>query len=316
MKLPKNVTSKSDRKLPKLSLAKFKRRPSRRFIAKLAITSALFIFAVSGSAWWYFVYSSPERVFWRSIENSLNVTSVSQQIMGNPDAGIPRQFLRLQLSPESAAEGLQQLFRSGDRQEPAVTMELRGNTSADFANLQQVDGNDAAGKPVDINAVRGKWAQISPEGQAQIYPRLVFGYVPFANISSSPRQSIMRENIQNPGVYKPDYASIQRINNNGRPVIAYNVDIDPYSYILMLQKIGPYVISRQVEQYDAEQFKGAAPVNVQIAVDLLSSQIIYIKQQGQEETSIHSYGLLTEPVKMPTDLVPVEKLQEKLQALQ
>ncbi len=264
------------------------------------------------------MYSSPERVFWRAVDNSLQVRSVSRQVARNVDAQEPDQFLRLQTAPHAGVAGLNKYYQSGDRDVPTLVTEVIGVPESDYIRVLELESNVPGQEDPDISSFQGKWASTSTGaagGQGQLYGQLVFGIIPLGNLTSDQRSELMKMILEKK-IYNVKFDETQSIKDEGRPAYGYNVSIKTDEYIRLLQRYAEMVGIEQLKGIDASQYADAPNLEFQVVADRVSSQIIATKQQGTQAMRFHSYGMLREPLTIPSETIPLQELQEKLQALQ
>jgi hypothetical protein len=302
----------------KVSLRKF--RPTiklgREQLPRIITTFALVIFLASGIVWWRQVRNDPERIFWNAINNALQTRSVTRRTERNVDTQQPDQFLQLQTAPNAGVRGLNKYYQSGDNSEPSLVTEVIGLPEADFIRvLALVSSNPTAPNP-DISEFRGKWANASQGGQGsgQLYSQMVLGIVPFGSLNSDQRSSLIRT-MKEKNIYKVDYDTFQKVKDQGRTAYGYNVSVNTEAYVRMLQEFARQIGVKQLEGLDPAQYADAPALEFQLIVDPLSQQFIAVRQQGGEVMRLTAYGLKSETIKAPEDVIPLQELQQKLQAI-
>lgn len=280
----------------------------------------LILVVASAYLWWRQVGSNPRVVFETMLENSLKTSSVSRRTTQQSGIQELDQVASAQLGDQKVIRSLTELSQTGS-QTATVKTETIGTPTTDFVRYTSIETNQTAadGRSLDFSEVIGVWgrtSQIQPnQTTGELYGESVLGIVPFGNVPARQRQEIMNI-IKDRKVYETDYSSVQRQTINGRPTYAYEVAVNPENYVVMLQAFARATGLNQLESLQPESFRGAAPLNFRMRVDVLSRQLTdieYVDSQRQETYT--GYGAQIQYV-VPESSISVQELQSRLQAVE
>jgi hypothetical protein len=301
-------------KIPKVKISF-----TKSLITKLVVIAGLIVFAGAGWFWWQEVYTSPERVFWGAIENSLKSQSVTRQIARNVDSQQPDQFLRLHTSPVQGVVGANKYYQSGDRSVPTMVTETIGTLEGDFIRILELTSSNPNEPTPDLANIRGVWADATPQGfggkTPQLFSQFSLGIVPLGRLTAAQRAEVIAS-MHKEKVYDVDFKNVERIRDNNRSAYVYNVQVRTEPYLIILQRFASFMGMDQLENIDPSQYRDSPPLEFRFLIDSMSHQLIGTQRAGGETIRYHSYGLLAPPVQAPRDYLPLEELQQRLQTLQ
>jgi len=298
-----------------------KRVKTNKPLIVLLAVSASFFFIFSGWLWWTRLYQNPERVFHTMLANSLSTSSITRQVSQAADGNSLDQLIRLDLGTQNRSRIVSTLEQSAGSSQTSVSTESIGTTDQDYSRYTRIQTNqkDADGETLDFSGVLNIWGESSPAnsagaGQARYLNEALLGIVPFGNLSSSERESLLTY-INDNQIFKTDYNAVARTTQDGRSVYVYNVTIEPGSYIVMLQEFTKALGVDPVSGLDQQSYADAPQLQIAMSVDTLSQQLVKIVYAGGGRQESYSGHGLTEPIVLPEQTIPLDKLQSRLQAI-
>jgi hypothetical protein len=291
--------------------------------AKIFTILAVVIFGISGWAWWHVVRSDPERTFYSALDNSLRTTGVSRRVA--QDSGQQKLNQEVFLS-----QGAQHVARStttsttaieqAGNESTTVKTEAIGTPTADYDRYLSIDTTQksADGKQLDFTSLLNIWGKSETAPgltSGQLYNESALGVVPIGNIGADKRGELLKL-IRDNNVYELNEEHVERKIEQGRPVYTYEVTVSPEPYINMLKQFAAAMKLTHLQNIDASQYKDSSPITFKIKVDVWGQQITQVEYQGGSRTEKYgSYGV-QRGFSVPTDTIPVEELQAKLQSIQ
>lgn len=288
--------------------------------AQFFVVAAIVIFAFSGWAWWHFVRSNPQRTFNAALNNSLRTRGMSRivdQANGSQDL---EQKVQLSQGAQNVAQGQTTIQQSGDVSANIVTQTI-GTPYEDFVQYTKIETSQKSkdGKDLDFSELLGVWGKSTPTSGGQttgeLYNESVLGVVPMANLSAKQRTALM-DMIVEKKVYQIDLDKVGRGIENGRPVYTYDVTVAPEAYVGMLKEFAKSAGLTQLEGINPADYKDSQPLTFKLKVDVWAQNFTAVEyQDGARSERYGSWGV-SRSVKIPTETVPVEDLQSRLQAVQ
>ena len=283
-------------------------------VVGISVLSLVLVGVVSWS-WWHYIYSNPKRVFNRMLSQSLSTPTVVKTTI-DQDSSL-NQTTQLSVNPEALVRSESKINQS----DSSITTESIATPEADYVRYTKISTSQKGqdGKPLDFSQVLGLWgrstnADVTSTG-AQLFNQTSLGVVPMGRLKPEARNALLKQ-IAETGVYSVDYSNVTRRNVGGRPVYEYKVGLSPRAYVTMLKSFSKALGENSLEQVDPNDYPESPNLNVGIYVDVWSSNLREITYENSNRTEIFSsHGGYVRPADLPTDAVPVEELQAKLQQI-
>lgn len=313
----KKPVKKSIKKVDSSKFKKFAKKP--KLGLKHALAFAVFVGAaligVSGWLWWTQILINPDRVLSDAISNSLQTNSVTRRIVQNDNGQKVDQTSYLSFyAPSVSSETLSVFSQPGsNNQQTVLTTNTIGTTSADYIRYKSVEGAENLPGADNFNKLIGVWAKKDDQsgGQLSFLNESLFSLVPFANLDPQDKSTLL-DLINQKELYK--YNSAKRINENNRQVYIYELNIKPVDLIEVISKYAELTGAADPEQFNPQDYEGAAPVPVRFAVDIVSRNLIRIEYGGAAgRTETYSGYNLFRPINIPEETITIEELQKRLQ---
>ncbi|HSX27165.1 MAG TPA: hypothetical protein VLG25_00085 [Patescibacteria group bacterium] len=296
-----------------------KRFTSKRFIYKLVIL-AIILLGLSAWLWWHFIFTSPKRVFDDMLRANLRTVSYAKRISQAGDSQSLDQATQLWAGKTNMAHSVTYLSQTGTSAATVATESI-GTPKEDFVRYTQISTKqkDAKGKDLDFFKVLNVWGKTgSQQAQlsgGQLFSQSVFGILPIADLKPADSDKLYKL-IKEANVYQPDYNSVQRISQNGRPALVYHIQADTEGYIKMLKAFSQIIGLHQFDSLDPSIYKDHGAIKFDATVDVLSRQLVKVKYDSADrEETYGAYGIVNS-IKIPNSSVPIEELQQRLESLQ
>lgn len=285
---------------------------SRLFVRVLfAISVALLIATVF--SWWYFVYGSSDRVFWRMIDTSLSTASFTRTIAQDDSYQQVRQVTATRTVPDQVAFSSTRITQ-GESSEVDVTTENLGTPRQDFVRYTAIKA--APGDvPADLDAVLNVWGKATTVGNdtnGQIYNQSVLNIIPFGNLNKQDRIELLGF-IKENNVYNFQLKETKRDSLISRPLLVYEVQVDPKGYVETLQLYAQKVGLTQLASVDTAMYEGAERFVIDVTIDGWTNRLAEVSyEDGARVERLSAYGVRHEFPSIPEDAIPYEELQGRL----
>ncbi len=290
----------------------------------LIYAAGVLLLLVAGGIWWGKVSTNPSRVFWGTINQSLETTGVAVQATQNSGATTADQTVQYSLgvNESSAVTTLTQGTTT-------VVDETYGTPTADYTRYLDVKTNQksASGKPLDFSSVTGVWAKSDGSAaagkrtvilsQAALGTGLPLGgvAVPIADLTPKLRAQLV-DQIRSQNVYQVAFDKVQKTHKNGRLQYVYSASVQPILYASMMKSFAKVVGLHDFDQLDPNSFSGQQNLVMQLTVDVRSHHVVNVTAlNGQINQTYSAYDV---PVAMPkpSKTITASELQSRLTALQ
>lgn len=290
----------------------------------LVITAGIIILAIGGWLWWQNIYSTPQRVFWATINNNLATTGITKHVppSGQDSGTTTDQYTRLSFGAQNMVRSVNILTQDNGTSKSTVKTETIGTPDSDFARYLsiQTDQKNAEGKPLDFTKIQGIWgksadAALGQSASASYFRQAVLGLVPFAYLDSATRSEVLTY-MQTNSVYKIDFSKTQKTNQNGKSVYIYTVNIMPKAYASFLVELNKKLGLGTLDGIDPSSYDSTPPIKTQFTIDKNARQLASVKySSNSQEEDYSGYGLNT-PFALPTQTIPITELQNRIQSIQ
>ena len=278
------------------------------------------IFISAGWFWWYRVQTNPERVFWDTMSQSLSTSGVTMQATQDSDGSKVAHTLQYSLGGINRARSLTALEQGTTK----VTTEIIGTPDTDYTRYTRIDTDqkDSAGKSFDLKGVLGVWAK-GDKGANQLLGQGLLGLglplgalpVPIGNLTPEARGKILNQ-MRSEEVYKTSFDKVKREHKKGRLTYTYDVSIQMILYAHLMRSFASSVGLDELKDLDPNTYQGAAPIEVQLTIDVRSHHIVsvHVPETGYKQY----YSAYDVPVSaaIPARTIPASELQKRLSELQ
>lgn len=289
----------------------------RRSLVAIVLLLGIATFGGAGYFWWQEVYTRPENVFKRMLNNSLSTNSFTKKSVVEGGGQNIAQTTEHYLSPDPRVHSLVQISQD-DAQKSKVKRETLITERSNFVRLVSVETTQKtrAGKPFDFSSVTGIWGQTpadeSNNSLTQLYGQNVA--VPYAPLTHPQRRQVL-EQINNEGVYQVKYETATRVTHNGRPAYQYQVSVKPDAFVKMTKQVGIHMGVKGFNDVDPSSYKNLPPVNFVFTIDILSGDLVKVDYGNGQVEDYGSFGKRN-PTLDPAQYISTLDLQERLQNLQ
>jgi hypothetical protein len=292
---------------------------TRKPLFLLYVGGALLLF-LGGALYWTKVSTSPERVFWKMIEQNLATRSVTISA-AQPGQGVEgtRQTIQYYLGSPNLVHS----YTAISQAETEVNNEMLATPTADYTRYTHIKTSQKTpdGKPLDFSKVVGVWAKTKP-AQNQLFAQAALGTalpigglaVPVGYLENDERTAFF-DQIKSDVTYKTDFRKAKKEKRQGRQVYIYDVKIQPVAYAALIKRFAGDVGLHQLDQLDPKAYQGRPAIDMQFTVDVRSQRLVEvaIPKVGYSQTYA-SYDVL-QHVELPSKTISTEELQKRLSEL-
>lgn len=287
----------------------------RQFIKRNKVASSIIVVCLVGAGvsvwgWWHYIYSNPQRVFNRMLSSSLSTPTVTKKT-AQTTGGASTEVTSLRVNPVAILNSV--TTAEGSKRELIATPRTSYIRFVDI-DLQKLGLSGSQ----DLSGVLNVWGKSSTADAGALgvagYNQSLFGIVPIGRLSTANREALLSQ-IKHDSVYNVDYSKVKRELVQGRPTYTYTVSIKPRAFIGMVKSFSADLGLSDFEQYDPNSYPESPAIEVTMRIDVWSSQLTSIMYgQGQADETYSGHGaavVITEP----TQSIPADELQTKLQQI-
>lgn len=284
---------------------------SVKFIVWLAVV----IFIGAFGAWQYYNTTDPDRVFWGMVDNNMQTSAYTRHTQQKSGGQSVDQVFETATSPQHTLFSDTVFVQSGVDAARAVTENI-GTPTSDYVRYTSIQ----TAKELDFKNVLGVWGvtepQVAGQTSGQLYNQAVLGIIPTGNISASERREILKiMHEQNAYTYK--LVETKRSLPFGRPTYTMQVTVNPVGYITALKQFASYIGLNHLEEINPQEYAGAQKLSFTVVVDGWTHQMTATGQDGGAKTEVISGRNSKKQLPdAPTNTIPVDELQQKLQSVQ
>ena len=290
---------------------------SIRFIIIVAIV----IVAATFVAWQYHNTTNASRVFWGMVDNNLQTMAYSRHTVQSSGSQSVDQVLQTTTEPVQAVFSETVFNQTGADSATALTENL-GTPSHDYVRYTDIKTSqkNSAGQPLDFSKVLNIWGDTPPETPGlttgQLYNQAVLGIIPTGNVSAAERREIIKI-MKEQGAYSYEVSETTRSWPFGRPTYTFQVTVNPEAYITALQLFAKNVGLNHLEGIDPADYKDAQKLSFIVSIDGWTHQMTKTSQgEGAKTEEISGRNLRKVLPEAPSETIPVDQLQTRLQAIE
>jgi hypothetical protein len=308
-KKPQEAFRKSDKIVRVVSSAKF--------IISLAVIIGVGTFL----AWQYHNTTNADRVFWGMVDENLQTSAYSRNTVQKSGSQTVTQVIQTETSPKQLIYSQTVFEQTGVDSATAITENI-GTPTEDYVRYNSIvtSQKSANGDPLDFSDVVGQWAAAgsSADGETtgQQYNQAVLGIIPTGNLSSAERRAIIKT-MKEQGTYQYSVVETKRTWPFGRPNYTFQVTVNPEGYITTLKQFAKEVGLNHLEQVQPADYASSQKLTFIVSVDGWTHQMTRADQnQGARSETISGRNLKNSLPSAPTETIPVDELQARLQSVQ
>lgn len=308
-----------NRGMPKAS--EMERLSANREVLLRLLVVGVVVFLLFGWLWWQFVFTSPHKVFWRMVNNSMTLTAITRHVVQTSSTTDLDQTTRLRYGSQNAVATQITLTQKSQQGNTIIKTEGVGTTGYDYSRYTSITTpqKTAEGKPLNFSKIINVWGRSATpaKGQkpsVQYLGQAALGLVPFVNLNPVQRHSILHQ-MMTKNVYTIDYTSVKRQTLNGKGVYVYDVSINPPAYIGVVQQVVKAAGLTSANNLDPSAYQNSPPLKATFYVERTAGRLVKITYANAQQTETYrDYGL-DSPIAIPAKTVPLTLLQEQLQAI-
>lgn len=282
----------------------------------LVILATVFLFGASGYYWYQNIFTNPDRVLNDMLDKSLQASTVQRRVSQSQGDSSLNQAVFVSFSPKVLTESVSELNEITTLGRTIVKTENIGTQNADFVRYTDIEvSGDRTGR--DFSKVTGIWGKRESQaesGQPASFLRdALFTAVPFGNLNNSQRDELKSE-IKRVSLYQ--YKEAKKEYIDGRPVMTYQIDLDPHALVTVLAKYSEITGLGKSPELNPAMYEGAQRVPLNISVDLLSRHVSTIGFRGSDRLETYGAYNMFLNIDEPQDTIDINELQNRLQQLE
>ena len=286
----------------------------------LVTSVSLLLFVIFGVLWLQKVHTNPRRVFWGTMSSNLQTSGITRHSSNNRNGQSVDQYTQVSFVPPAASHNYVTLKQGEGDSKTEVKTETIGTQDTDYSRYVSIKANQKSsdGKALDFSKIQGQWGK-SPDvkpgspSSAQYFRQAALGLIPFANLDKKKRNELVKK-IQDSNAYTVNFDKTKGDTINKKRVWIYEVKVNIYAYLGVVKAEGKRLGLGDLADLDSEQYKNSPPIEVKIAIDKYSRQVVQVINSDGTKEDYVSQGL-SSPINIPNKTIPIDQLQEQLQAI-
>lgn len=308
----KITTKKVERKKARLSI----RRPAislksmKRFMLPFAAAAAVLLV---GIFWYYRVYTDPQKVFWGMVSNNLSTDGVSKISNQNSGQYNSEEITKIAFRPQVTVHNIRDITDHSQGEPTKVKLEAIGAKNGDYQRYIKIDrpAQEGRDKP-DYSNVYDKWLKTG-ENDSQLIAANLFGPFLFGQLTQNSKESVIK---QLRTAYRVNYASVKKMNLDGRRTYSFDVEISLKQYATAAKRYAEVRGLNVADQINPDSYSDDTKTNVTVLVDALSRQIKRVQYSSTNSVEEYtSYGLSSN-VKPPAKTISQDEFQKAINSVQ
>lgn len=251
------------------------------------------------------------------LSSNLTTYGVTKTVSQTSAAGGLYQISQLRFGQHNVADIKTTIDQVAPDGKIIVSTQTLATPNEEFVRYLSIDApikNDKQdSQKIDFQNIVNKWGRSSQnEGGGSTFAESLYGLVLFGNLPGAQRQELLNV-INQDKVYQVDFNNVESINQHGRRLYVYKVDINVTAYAKMLKVYDSILGLKRMSQLNPAQYVNEPSIKATFTVDRLNHQLIKVEYDNHQE-SYSGYGL-HKPIKMPTDYIGRLDLERELQAV-
>ncbi len=293
------------------------------FVSKVrsVVTSTKFIVTVAAlvvigtyGAWQYHNTSNVDRVFWGMVDNNMQTSAYVRHTQQKSGGQSVDQIFATATSPQHKLFSDTIFTQTGVDSATAVTENI-GTPTADYVRYTSIE----TAKNLDFKDVLGIWGITGPQEPGrttgQLYNQAVLGIIPTGNVSAEKRREIVKI-MHEKNAYTYTITETKRSLFFGRPTYTMRVIVNPVGYITALKQFASVVGLNHLDGINPEEYAEAQKLSFEVTVDGWTHQMTANTQGDGRSEAINGRNIKKKLPETPTDTIPVDELQQKLQSVE
>lgn len=257
-------------------------------------------FLIAGAAWWFLVYTNPERVFQDMLRHNFMTQGYTRTVEAEAEGGASqKRITQIQMGVSPSAR----IVEESKQPDSAQTTEFISTRERTFARFLEYQNPQ----------VENIWA-ILPQANTLESEVIERTYFPMGRLDQAERERLLHFINQNT-VYSVNYDTVRQEKVNGRSAYTYDVTVQLQAYAGMLQEFGRAIgFESYVAGIDPSRFASSEPVALKVSVDKVSHALLRWQGMGVSATESYSaYGITGKPVDTPMDYITLKELESRLE---
>lgn len=283
-----------------------------------SIIVIIVLLLIAGGLWQWRANDNPNRAFWDMLSNNLSTRGVTRVVTQSSGGLSVTQYTQLSLGTQPTAHALT-VFTQNSGQ--LVTEEISDQTH-DLIRYRKIHtGNLTSKQQAAAGQVTGRWAPlgsgqtVSSSLTSGLFNQSMLGVLPMANLSPE-NQTKLLDTMRTTDVFTYDSSQVKRVTVDGHAAYQYAVKVKPGAYVALMQQFEKLVGARTYAGLDPNSYGSAQPININLAVDTHSHQLLRLDQTASGHTETYQAFGATSAVQLPKATLTLNELTRRLAALQ
>jgi hypothetical protein len=283
--------------------------------AKFIVVFALLVVIGTFGVWQYHNTTNVDRVFWGMVDNNMQTSAYSRHTSQKSGAQSVDQVLETATTPQHRLFSDSIFVQTGVDSARAVTENI-GTPTSDYVRYTDIE----TAQKLDFKEVLGVWgvteSQVPGQTTGQLYNQAVLGIIPTGNLTAAQRREIVKI-MHEKNAYTYTLVNTTRSLPFGRPTYTMQVVVNPVGYISALKQFAGYVGLNHLTQVNPADYEKANKLSFSVSIDGWTHQIISTNENSGGKTEIITGRNMRKVLpEAPTNAIPVDELQQKLQSIQ
>ena len=263
-----------------------------------------------------------ERVFWRTLDQSLTTSAVTVQSTQTNNGVTAQQALQYSFGAPNIAHSLTTLKQG----KTTVVDEMLNTPTADYTRYVSISTDEKGpnGKPLNFSKAVGVWAKAEGATMQHAFPQIALGTsmplggvaFPIANLTPQARAQLVKV-IRDNNVYQVNYDSVKKIHQDGRLLYVYSIKINAVAYAKMMKQFAQTIGLHDLDRLDPTSFATQADFGLKLTIDVRSHHVVTAASDtataatSAVSQTYTSYDVaVTMP--LPTKTISTAELQKRL----
>jgi hypothetical protein len=205
-----------------------------RTVLKIVGVVVVVLAIVGGVVWYKAIYTNPEHVFWKMVENNLSTYSVTKENAQQGTAASSQEITQLSFSPSPMVRDIKEVTTQNPDINSRIKIESIGTPTNTYQHYVLIDQSDKSGKVLhDYSKVYSLWLKNSGNQQSenQLFNGMLFSAALFGNQTHSQRVETIKKLKD---AYLVNFNKVEKESNNGRKSYTYDVKVKLKNYAVAL----------------------------------------------------------------------------------
>jgi hypothetical protein len=284
-----------------------------RAILKILGVIAVVLVIAGGVVWYRTIYTNPERVFWKMVDNNLSTYSVTKENAQQGTSASSKEVTQITFSPTPMVRDVKDVTTQNPDTTSRIKIESIGTPTNTYQHYALIDQSSKNSKTKhDYSKVYSLWLKNSgnPQSENDLFNGVLFSAALFGNQPVNQRNDIVNDLKK---AYHIDFSKVQKQSHNGRITYTYDVKVGLKDYAKAVNFYTQALGLPSSSQIKTDNYKPTDEISVKFSVDVPSTQLRTVQYVANGSIENYTtYGVLTN-FKPPLHTVSYDTLQKTVQ---